>query len=189
MITAEIAPPQNVNTPPSPIETSLQDWLDCPLEGTEWVEGNIIEKNGMTGKHGRIQAKLARYWGNYMESSHQGGEVYTETPCQTQQRGRRPDVAYLTPELVEQFGEFTTLPQSFSLIAEVISPTDAAEAVFAKVREYLQSGCEEVWLIFPESQWVGVMTGEQQVFFSPGEEARTQKGLQGFTIAVDTLLA
>ncbi len=167
---------------------SLQEWLLEPLEGTEWVNGQIIEKNKMGSKHGRTQAKLARYWGNYKESSGQGGEVYTETHCQTHERGRCPDVAYLTPELATQFEEFTALSQSFILIAEVVSPSDRAEDVFAKVKEYLDSGCEEVWLIFPESQWVITITNEQQIFYRNGEEARTQKILQGFAIAVDDLL-
>lgn len=167
---------------------ALSEWLLEPPKGTEWVNDQLIEKTGMGSKHSRIQAKLARYWGNYKDSSGQGGEVYTEVPCQTNDRGRRPDVAYLTPELVAQFEEFTSLSQSFVLIAEVVSPSDRAEDVFEKVKEYLDSGCEEVWLIFPESQWVISITNEQQVFYRNGEEARTQKILQGFAIAIDELL-
>ncbi len=37
----------------------------------------------------------------------------TEAPCRTNKQGRKPDVAYLTPELVEQFGEAAVFPQSF----------------------------------------------------------------------------
>jgi Uma2 family endonuclease len=133
---------------------SLEAFMENPLDRMEWVNGNLVTKGDMNAKTGRIQARLARYWGNYQESSGQGGEVYTETPCRTSGRVRCPDVAYLPPELVTQYGDFKVLPRSFPLIAEVISPTDEAEEVFMKVREYLASGCEEVWLIFPESQWV-----------------------------------
>lgn len=168
---------------------SLEDYMLNPPDRTEWVDGQLVEKNGMTAKHGRIQARLARYWGNYKISSGQGGEVYTETSSRTVGRGRCPDVSYLTPELVAQFGEFTVLPQSFLLIAEIISPTDAAEEVFTKVREYLQSGCLEVWLVFPESQWVLVITTGQQLFLSVGDTVSTQNVLPGFSVAVDELLA
>lgn len=193
--TPVLSPPKTIDKPSveqlaeeSSTETlSLQEWLCEPIDGTEWVNGQLIEKNGMGSKHSRIQAKLARYWGNYQESSGQGGEVYTEASCQTQTQGRRPDVAYLTPELVTEFGEFTSLRQSFILIAEIISPNDRAEEVFAKVKEYLDSGCEEVWLIFPDSQWVMTITHDQQMFYRQGMEARTQKILQGFAIAVDEL--
>ena len=168
---------------------TLEDYMLNPPDNTEWVDGQLVEKNGMTAKHGRIQAKLSYYWRSFMISSNQGGEVYVETPCRTVGRGRCPDVSYLTPELVTQFGNFTTLPQSFPLIAEIISPTDQAEEVFTKVREYLESGCQEVWLIFPESQWVLVMTKQQQRLFNLGEIVNTQIVLQGFSVPVDELLA
>lgn len=102
---------------------------------------------------------------------------------------RCPDVAYLSPALAAQHGNFKVLPHSFLLIAEIISPTDQAEEVFTKVREYLASQCEEVWLVFPESQSVLVITAENQVLKTLGETVNTQKVLQGFSIAVEELLA
>lgn len=172
----------------SPVFSVEDYWLNPP-DHTEWIDGQLVEKEGMTAKHGRIQARLAACWINYKTSSSLGGDVYTETPCWTGERGRRPDVSYLTPELVEQFGEFTVLSQSFPLIAEIISPTDGAEDIFSKVKEYLRSGCQEVWLVFPESQWVLVITQQQQVLFNQGDVVRTQQVLEGFSVAVDDLLA
>lgn len=169
---------------------SLEEWMQNPPEKTEWVDGELIEKNGMTAKHSRTQARLAAYWINYKNFSNQGGEVYTEISCRTVGRGRCLDVAYLTPELLAQFGEdFTVLPESFPLIAEIISPTDDAEEVFTKVNEYLESGCQEVWLVLPESKWIVVITQEQRFLFATGEVVNTQKVLQGFSVAVDELLA
>ncbi len=168
---------------------SLKEWMENPPDSTEWVDGELVEKNGMTAKTGRIQSRLSRYWGNYAISSGQGGEVYTETGCRTVGRGRCPDVSYLTPELVAQFNDFTILPQSFLLIAEIISPTDKAEEVFTKTNEYLQSGCQEIWLVFPESQWIVVVTQQQRLLLTRGEVIGTQIVLPGFSIAVDDLLA
>jgi Uma2 family endonuclease len=95
----------------------------------------------------------------------------------------------LTRELVAQFNDFTILPQSFPLIAEIISPTDRAEEVFAKTNEYLQSECQEIWLVFPESQWIVVIAQQQRLLFARGEVVSTQIFLPGFSIAVDELLA
>ncbi|MFM7368673.1 MAG: Uma2 family endonuclease, partial [Sphaerospermopsis kisseleviana] len=125
---------------------------------------------------------------NYQEFSEQSGEVYTEAPCRTNQQGRRPDVAYLTPELMQQFGEPAVLPQSFPLVAEIISSTDLAEDMIAKSQEYLQSGSEEVWLVFPENQWIIVITQNQRLVFIAGEIVRTQIVLPGFNVAVNELL-
>jgi len=168
---------------------SLEDFMRNPPEHMEWVDGKLVEKNGMTLKHSKIQGKLNRYWGNYIDSSGQGGEVYTDVPCRTLKQGRSPDVAYLTPELIAQFGEPNVLPQSFPLIAEIVSPTDLAEEVFLKAREYLQSSGEEVWLVFPESSLVLVMLQNQVLGFPSGAVVSTQVVLTGFSVAVDELLA
>lgn len=168
---------------------SLDDFMLSPLERKEWVDGQLVEKDGMTLRHSGIEARLTRYWGNYLVSSGQGGQVYTEAPCRTTKQVRRPDVAYLTAELLSQFAESAVLPQSFPLIAEVVSPTDMAEELFTKAQEYLQSGCEEVWLLLPESRYVMTITQNQRFWFATGDIAGTQMVLQGFSVSVDELLA
>lgn len=170
-------------------QLSLEDWMQNPPDNMEWVDGQLVEKNGMTLKHSRIQARLATYWRNYKDSNGHGGEVYTDAPCRTNKQGRKPDVAYLTPELVTHFGEATVLPQSFPLSAEVVSPTDLAEDVITRSQEYLKSGGEEVWLVFPENKWIIVVTQTQQLVFISGKTVSTQIILQGFSVAVDELLS
>lgn len=168
---------------------SLEEWLQNPLPHTEWVDGKIIEKNGMTLKHSEIQSTFARLWGNHVELSGQGGKVYTDVPCRTIKQGRSPDVAYLTPELVAQYGNEKVLPQSFPLCVEIVSPTDLAEEVILKAQEYLLSGSEEVWLVYPESYWVIVLTQDTRIIFARSDVVSTQKVLLGFNIAVDELLS
>lgn len=168
---------------------SLEDFMVNPPPRMEWVDGKLVEKNDMTLRHGGLQYRLGRYWDDHKESSGQGGKIYTDVPCRTNKQGRYPDVAYLTPELVTQFGNVATLPQSFPLCAEIVSPTDIAEDVFLKAQEYLESGGEEVWLVFPESRWVMVMTENQGLMFTSGQVASTQKVLIGFSVAVNDLLA
>ncbi|MCP2727555.1 Uma2 family endonuclease [Limnofasciculus baicalensis] len=168
---------------------SLEEWLENPPVATEWVEGKLLEKNGMTLKHSRIQSRLSFSWRSYINSNTEGGEVYTDVPCRTNKQGRSPDVAYLTPELVAQYGNEKVLPQSFPLSAEIILPTDLAEDVIAKAAEYLASGGEEVWLIFPENRWIIIVTQNQRIVFVSGEVVSTQTVLPGFSIAVDDLLA
>ena len=181
---------------------SLEDWMQNPPKGKEWVngklvdkhpqiwvEGQAIENNGRTLKHSEIQADLAFYWKGHSQSNQQGGKVYTEAPCRTRKQGRYPDVVYLTPELFTQFGNEKFLPQSFPLSAEIVSPTDFAEDVIAKAYEYLQSGGEEVWLVFPENRWIIVVTNSARKIFASGDVVATQAVLVGFSIAVDDLLA
>jgi Uma2 family endonuclease len=178
-------------TTPNTIEfLSLEDFIAHPPEHTEWVDGKLIEKTGMTFKHGLAQGKLIRYWGDYLSSSGQGGEISVETLCRTNKQARRPDVAYISVELLEQVGgNFTILPQSFPLIAEVASPDDSAEELFAKSQEYLESGCQEVWLLFPENRLILINTESRWKLFNSDEVVSTQTVLTGFSIAIAELLA
>ena len=168
---------------------SLEEFLVKPADRMEWVDGNLVEKTGMTFKHSLAQSKLARFWGNYKDSSGQGGEVLTEIVCRTNKQGRRPDVAYITPELLPESGNFTAFSQSFPLIADVASPEDSAEELFAKAQEYLESGCLEVWLLFPEARLIFVNAGQRWLLFNADEVVNTQTVLAGFSVAVSEVLA
>ena len=181
---------------------TLEDYIANPIDGVEWVDGelmekhpihwgdnNLLEKSAMTARTRRIQSKLNYYWRNYMMSSGQEGEVYVEASCRTIERVRVPDISYITPELLTQYGEFSVLPVSFPLVAEVVSPTDLADSLFAKAKEYLESACQEVWLLFPESYWILVITINQTCLFKSGESAKTQIVLSGFNVEVDELMA
>lgn len=170
-------------------EYTLEDWIQNPPEKKEWVDGQLLDKNSINLKHGRIQAKLATYWKNYLYSHQQQGEIYTDVPCRTNKQGRYPDVADLTPELETEFGNEKVWPQSFPLSAEIVSPTDLAEDVIAKAQEYLESCGSEVWLVFPENKWVIVVTQESRLIFTSGQIVHTQKFLHSFSITVDELLS
>jgi Uma2 family endonuclease len=168
---------------------SLQIFLVRPHDKMEWVDGNLVEKTGMTFKHGLAQVNLATDWRNYKNSSGQGGEVITEILCDTGKNGLRPDIAYITPELLPQSGNFTSFSQSFPLIAEIASPEDSGEELFAKAHEYLESGCLEVWLLFPEARLIFVNAGNNWLLFNADEVVNTQRVLTGFSVAVSELLA
>jgi Uma2 family endonuclease len=195
-MTATLILPETSENLPETIEQKqpenvipLEEFIIKPPERMEWVDGKLVEKTGMTFKHSLAQSKLARYWGNYKDSSGQGGEVLTEILCRTAKQGRRPDVAYITPELLPQSGNFRAFSQSFPLIAEVASPEDSAEELFAKAQEYLEFGSQEVWLLFPEARLVFVNAGQGWRLFNANEVVNTQTVLADFSIAVSELLA
>lgn len=167
---------------------SWEEFSQHPPERMEWIDNQLVEKTGMTFKHGLIQAKLALLWGNYVNSNQIGGGICTEILCRTKAQCLRPDVSYISKELLEKFGNnFTILPQSFPLIAEVASPEDSAEMLFAKAQEYLESGCEEVWLIFPEAKIVIICISEGFFLFNKDEEITTKKVMNGFKLIVKNL--
>ncbi|XHX76317.1 MAG: Uma2 family endonuclease [Stenomitos frigidus ULC029] len=165
------------------------DRYDEIPEGMEEVDGKLVEKIDVTVNHAAAQGNLVYAWRSYIISSEQGGKAYPEAPCRTDQQKRRPDVAYLTAELLEQYGQPNIFPQSYPLIGEIASPDDKAEALFSKAREYLRSGCQEVWLLFPENAIVIIFTADKSLIFTEAETVSTQTILQGFSIPVAELFA
>ncbi|MGG6267344.1 Uma2 family endonuclease [Leptolyngbya sp. AN03gr2] len=169
---------------------TLEDFIENPPQDMEWVDGELVEKIGMSAKHSVVQGNLVTQWNIYSTAHDPGGKAATELACRTLKQGRRPDVSYLPPNLYSEVIELNAASQSPPLIAEIASPTDYAEELFAKAIEYLESGCEEIWLVFPEAKLIMVKTIEQpwQVY-SSGQTITTQKVLVGFSIAIDQLFA
>ncbi len=69
---------------------------------------------------------------------------------------RAPDVGFICTERVPPRpvqGFFQGAPD---LAVEVLSPTDRASAVLAKVQNWLEAGCRAVWVIDPDRKTVSV---------------------------------
>jgi Uma2 family endonuclease len=58
-----------VTAPISKDKISLEEFIINPPERMEWVDGQLVEKKGMTLRHGKIQLRLGRYWEDYKDSS------------------------------------------------------------------------------------------------------------------------
>ncbi|MEO0967005.1 MAG: Uma2 family endonuclease [Cyanobacteria bacterium J06639_18] len=166
----------------------LEEEFEEELDSTQVVHQEFVDSKVITLKQRRIQGNIYYHWRNFNDSHQQRGQVYTDVPCIADGEEWQPSVAYLTPQLLKHYGEPDIFPQSFPLIAEIVSLTDLAEEVIAKAQMYLHNGSEEVWLIFPENRWIIVNTSSQQLVFTSGEIIYTQRVLRGFTAAVDDLL-
>ncbi|MCJ2541486.1 Uma2 family endonuclease [Thermostichus vulcanus] len=196
MVIAAVHSDQNQKTDPEiedlflTLPKTLEEYLANPIDKTEWVNDQIAEKSGQTLMHAKIQTRLLIRWSDYVETQQLGGMVLVEAPCQTRGRVRRPDVAYLSPDLIERFrDDVAILSQSHPLIGEIISPTDFGEDIFLKSQEYLGSGALEVWLVFPKSKHIFIQTQEQNLWLTEKETAKTQLVLPGFEIEVAELLS
>jgi Uma2 family endonuclease len=158
-------------------------------EGFELVDGTPLEKTGMTIRHAETQGNLAFAWTQYAKTTKHGGKAYPEAPCQTLKQKRRPDVVYVTPAFQKQYGKPSILPIPAPLIAEIASPDDSAEMLFAKAQEYLEAGAEEVWILLPEMQLAFIVLPQAVIAFMPHQTIATQKVLPGFSIPLAELFS
>lgn len=155
------------------------------------VAGEVIQTMPPGGKHGAIAARLAARLIAWLETGAAGyagveaGFVLATDPDTV----RAPDIAYVAAENVPPGGP----PEGFwqqapDLAVEVVSPSETAEEVRAKVRDYLAAGTRLVWLVYPRTREVLAHTpdGHAQTF---GPDATlTADLLPGFALPVADLL-
>lgn len=158
----------------------------------ELIGGEIIEMPPPGTQHGRLQAKLARRIGNFVEE-HDLGDVLTESGyivARDPDTVRAPDVAYIRKDRLPsepQTGYFDGAPD---LAAEVLSPNDVVSEVLAKIDQWLDAGAISVWLVDPTNRQVQIYHRSGQITrFRNDEELRDEDVLPGFMLKLSDLFA
>ena len=128
-----------------------------PSERYEVIHGQKVELPPMSVLANlvasRLTAKLAVFLEHYPR-----GQVFPEMLFRLPLaedifRNRRPDVAYVSygnwPKdrpVPEEASAWDVVPD---LAVEIVSPTDFAEDVIAKMEESFRAGVRQVWLVYP----------------------------------------
>ena len=110
--------------------------------------------------HGALATNLILALGSYVKT-HQLGRIY---PADTTyilsedepgvQLMRLPDVSFVAASRVKTENRQTYYQLAPDLAIEIISPSERAVEIRVKLRDYLQSGVQQVWHIYPETQEV-----------------------------------
>ena len=112
----------------------------------EYVDGEIRERNVGKYEHARVQAFLARWFGNHEQEW--GVQVVTEQRVQVSPtRVRIPDVTLLT--LGAQPDVISDPPL---LVIEILSPDDSYSDTQERAQDYREMGVETVWIIDPKTR-------------------------------------
>jgi Uma2 family endonuclease len=173
---------------------TLDQFLALP-EPEDWTQyelsrGELITLPPPGYKHGAVVARITRLLGNtlpeeeYIVVSGDAGFLLDPNPEAATVRGadvavnRRSDVTENLP-----YGWFPGAPM---LAVEVVSPGNTAKDMQLKVKQYLEAGALEVWLVYPDTRTVHVYSAgrrDPQVF----EEADTFNSVVGKTFRVEVL--
>ena len=96
------------------------------------------------------------------------------------------DVAYVSPEVVAEQGDETTMLDGVPTLAvEVLSPNDSQFQIHEKTREYLRSGVAIVWVVDPDDQTVRVyQNGRPAESYNVTHRLPEHPAMPGFTPAV-----
>jgi len=112
------------------------------------------------------------------------GRVYIEAGYRLGPRTLlRPDVSIAHPAQPVESNDLTGAP---ALAIEVVSPSNTADEMNRKVRNYLANGGIEVWVVYPESRSVWVFRAGRAEEFSGSFRSALIPGLE---IDLERLLA
>jgi Uma2 family endonuclease len=123
----------------------------------EYVDGEIRERNVGKYEHARVQALLARWFGNHEQEW--GAQVVTEQRVKVSStRVRIPDVALLP--LGAQPDVIVDAPL---LVVEILSPDDSYSDTQERAQDYRVMGVETVWIIDPKTRSGRMCSGAEWV--------------------------
>jgi len=80
---------------------------------------------------------------------------------------RQPDVSFLSRGRVKRSGGY--VEGSPELAIEIVSPSDSAEELNIKVKQYLAFGSQEVWVFYPKTRSVDVCKRDGAVTLSDSD--------------------
>jgi len=128
---------------------SVEEYLRTSFDGPdcEYLDGEVVERNMGELPHGDLQGNLTRLLWQFR--SRLGIRVVPEIRIQIHaHRFRVPDIGVWRDDNVGT--GIPTVPPF--LVVEILSPEDRMVRVLPKIKEYLASGVEWIWLVDPEEK-------------------------------------
>jgi Uma2 family endonuclease len=143
---------------------TIEQFDELPVkEGVlyELNEGELVTMTEPMPRHNWVRDNVARLTGNSVEER-KLGRVFLETGYQlTSETVRIPDVSFVPADRMREIDMDKRIQGAPALAIEVVSPTDLAEELTQKVKQYLAAGSKAVWVFYPK-------TREVQVFRASG---------------------
>jgi Uma2 family endonuclease len=177
----------------SPITTAEQLLNSPGLGRCELVRGELTMMTPAGSEHGYLTARLTAHLVTFVYQ-HSLGKVFgAETGFRIAREPdtvRAPDIAFVGRErLAEPLpkGYFQGAPD---LAVEVVSPGDRASQVLAKVQDWLDAGCQAVWVVDPETRTVTVYRSRSRiVVLGASDQLSGEDVVPGFALSVAELFA
>ena len=153
----------------------------------EWNDGEIIKFTGMNKKQVYIYDILNRLFVN--KGCLELGTLVSEYDTMlTGIQMRRPEIAYLSKEQIEQTRAGVDVVPEF--VIEILSESDNVNKVEEKVAEYFKAGVRVVWNIYLEQKVIYVYTSRREVKICIEDDVCSAKPvLPDFEISVSQIFA
>jgi Uma2 family endonuclease len=165
---------------------TIQQFDELPIkEGVlyEMNKGELVTMTEPMPRHNRVRDRIARRLGNFVEEK-KLGEVFLETGYQlTPETVRIPDVSFVSVDEAREIDPDRRIQGAPALAIEVVSPTDLAEELTQKVKQYLAEGAKAVWVFYPKPREVQVFRADGAIFVRRESETLEEpEVLPGFAL-------
>ena len=163
-------------------------------ERLELVHGEVVEKMPPGYSHGIIATRIASRLDQWAERN--GGHVGNESGFILFPNGqslRGPDVFYVRADHIPSGDAPGEMPHAFvqlapDLAVEVLSPSESAQEIQAKVMDFLEAGTPLVWVVYPKLKQVHAHSADYPVqIFKLGDTLENETVLPGFRCMVSEL--
>jgi Uma2 family endonuclease len=156
----------------------------------ELTEGVLVTIPERLPRHNLARDNLARFLGDFVDERSLGlvfvGTGYQLGPDTV----RIPDVSFLPAERLQAIDLDRRIRGAPALVVEVVSPTDLAQDLNQKVRQYLDAGAPSVWVCYPKAREVEVFRADgSRVVRHENEVLEEPEVLPGFSLEVKTIFA
>lgn len=176
------------------ITTAEQLLLACGDIGPcELVAGELRMMSPAGFRHGAVTARIATAMASHAESHRLGTVLAAETGfliAREPDTVRAPDVAFVRAERLEggmPTGFFVGPPD---LAVEVLSPSDRPGDVASRIRDWVEAGTRQVWVVDPQARTLVVhQRTEEPIVFTEQASVPGDEIMPGFVLPLGGVFA
>lgn len=139
---------------------SVDDLYSMPDDDQkhELQAGVLVTEPPPGFRHGRVAARVVELLGPHVRQHRLGAVISNDSGfilSRSPDTVRGPDVAFVSRERVEGVTDLLrAFPGAPDLAVEVLSPSNTAASIHAKVADYLAAGTRCVWVVDAETETV-----------------------------------
>ncbi len=170
---------------------TAEEFADMPeSEHAELVRGHIVEEPANNGLHAEVVVHVAMIL-RWFVMKHHLGKVYAGDPGMILEPDpdttRGPDIAFVDKSRVDQVPQRGFSGVIADMVVEVVSPSERAARVEAKIEEFLQAGVRLAWLLDPGPETLVEFHGQSRRELRGDDRVSGHDVLPGFDLAVRQL--